>query len=36
MQYPGATLGKPKPKRRRNHPTMGYSHDTPFDQDEER
>jgi len=39
MQYLGATLGKPKPKRRRNHPTMGYyiygADETPFDQDEE-
>ena len=39
MQYLGATLGKPKPKRRRNHPTMGYytygADQTPFDQDEE-
>ncbi len=39
MQYPGATLGKPKPKRRRNHPTMGYyihgADETPFDQDQE-
>jgi hypothetical protein len=39
VRYPGATLGKPKPKRRRNHPTMGYytygADQTPFDQDEE-
>jgi len=39
VQYPGATLGKPKPKRRRNHPTMGYytygADQTPFNQDEE-
>jgi len=39
VQYPGATLGKPRAKRRRNHPTMGYyihgADETPFDQDEE-
>ena len=44
VQYPGATLGKPRAKRaprRRNpnHPTMGYytygADQTPFDQDEE-
>jgi len=39
IKYPGATLGKPKPKRRRNHPTMGYyiygADGPPFDQDEE-
>jgi hypothetical protein len=39
MQYTGATLGKSRAKRRRNHPTMGYytygADQTPFDQDEE-
>ena len=39
IKYLGATLGKPKPKRRRNHPTMGHyiygADGPPFDQDEE-
>ena len=40
IKYSGAKLSHPKPKQPRprrspNHPTQGYSHDTPFDQDEE-
>jgi len=33
VRYPGARLSRPR--RSPNHPTMGYSHDMPFDQDEE-
>ena len=33
IQYPGARLSRPR--RSPNHPTMGYGHNTPFDQDEE-
>jgi len=33
IKYPDARLSRPR--RSPNHPTIGYSHDTPFDQDEE-
>ena len=33
IKYPGMRLSRPR--RSPNHPTMGYGHDTPFDQDEE-
>jgi hypothetical protein len=33
VRYPGATPSRPR--RSPNHPTIGYSHDTPFDQDKE-
>ena len=33
IKYPRIRLSRPR--RSPNHPTMGYSHDTPFDQDEE-
>jgi len=34
IKYPGMRLSRPR--RSPNHPTIGYSHDTPFDQDEEK
>jgi len=33
IKYPRIRLSRPR--RSPNHPTMGYGHDTPFDQDEE-
>ena len=33
IKYPRIRLSRPR--RSPNHPTIGYSHDTPFDQDEE-
>ena len=33
MQYPGMRFSRPR--RPPNHPTIGYTHDTPFNQDEE-
>ena len=33
IKYPGMRLSRPR--RSPNHPTIGYSHNTPFDQDEE-
>ena len=33
VRYPRIRLSRPR--RSPNHPTIGYSHDTPFDQDKE-